>query len=395
MKRFIVCISLFLIFFTSASFVFAQDLDIMSREEYSTINDISLSLSQMTGMAINPLLVTTVFGIYKNIKAKPHEQIPWYYSSKFLILCGLLSTISLFLSFGNIFNLPPQISSFVEQLNKIIGLAITTPIVLNIISPISTMLTNNIQSALITNDIYIYASIISVEFFETLPGVIWNIITTLIMFFIYVATWLVNFSFDTLIFLCPFGWIDSILKSIRATYFVLLVILTAIFPPLALIITIPVIVIAIILFGKSVRNLIMGLVLLKDFIIKKRETIINDKGIIAFSQKGLGITAKHMCRLTKKDNKFIFEYKKLFISKRVITVDNYDSVLKIGFINMTIYNNGKLICVLPPRYKELSMQIQTYLNINKIEENKIMKGIKGIIVWVKNIFSQNKTVELA
>jgi len=54
-----------------------------------------------------------------------------------------------------------------------------------------------------------------------------------------------------------------------------------------------------------------------------------------------------------------------------------------------------LICVLPPRYKELSMQIQTYLNINKIEENKIMKGIKGIIVWVKNIFSQNKTVELA
>lgn len=375
------------IFMILPIFAFSQETKGITDTEKSQINAISSSISQMTGIAINPLAVTTILGIYRNITTDSTEEA-WYYSPLFLTVCGILVLISLLSSFSNILNFPPQVSSVIEQSNKIIGLAITLPVVLEVISPVSSLLSNTVQSAILTNEMYVYASIFPVELLNMLPGIIWGAITTIIMFFIYISTWLVNFTFDALVFLSPFGLVDSVLKTIRGAYLGLLAILTAIYPPLSLIITLPVIIIAIILFAKSVRKVAAGLVLMKDFANKKKDTFLDNKGILVFSEKGIGIAAKHMCRLIEKDNKWIFVYRKYFIFKKEVIIDKLDSTLKSGFIYSEIYNNGKLICSLPLRYKKIAIQVQNYLEINKLDDTKLNKGIKAVVDWIKNIFPQ-------
>jgi hypothetical protein len=47
-----------------------------------------------------------------------------------------------------------------------------------------------------------------------------------------------------IIFLCPFGWLETALKSARGAYFSALLILSAINPVLTLILTLPVLIIA-------------------------------------------------------------------------------------------------------------------------------------------------------
>jgi hypothetical protein len=372
--------------------IFTQEQQLPQTNDISQINEVSMVLTELTGIAINPLLVTTAIGIYKNIVSSSDErrQLPWHYQPWYLTICGILVLMSFLVSISpNIFNTPPQFSKVVELMNKGIGLVLALPVLYSLITSILPQLADNIYAGLTANDTYIHASIIPFELLAGLPQFLWLGITLALMFFIFVAIWLLNYVFDFLIFLCPFGWADTALKTVRAFYFGLLLAASAINPVLGFILTLPVIVVAVLLFGWSVRRVVMSFFFLRDFIIRKKETVIDDNGILAFSGPCLKMPTKCMGRLNEKDGKWTFDYRRAFIFKKTITMDKTESLLKKGFLYSQVFDNRKLLCSLPPRYQRIAEQVQTDLRIEKLEDTWLKKGIKAFIAWVKSLFRQN------
>jgi len=377
--------------------VFAKEQVTMDEQEFNQIKNVSNAVSKMTATAISPILVTAAFGVYNYARtpAGTRAQLPWYYSPWFIAICIVFSVVSLFASATNLINLPPQASKLVEFTEKNFGLLLTTPIVFNVITPVSELLANNVQTALAANDMYVYASIVPIEFLAALPGQIWQGIISIMMFFVYVAIWIMNTTFDIFIFLSPFGWLNTILKTIRGTYLTFLLSLSLIYPPLAFLLTLPVIIISIIMFSWSVRRVTMGFVFIRDFIFKKKKTAIDEKGILAFSEPGMKAGKKRLGRLKEEDGKWVFTYRKYFIFKKTKVIDKTESILKKGFLCSDIRSARGLICSLPPRYQKITEEVQAYLSIDKIEVNILKKGIKAVVTWVKELFSSEKELASA
>ena len=351
---------------------------------------ISLSVSQITGIALNPMLVSATIGTYNYFNTPRDERgnLPYYNSPFFLVLCfTLVGFVFLASQPAILANLPAPISTFLEMNNKQIGLLVSTPIVFSIISQIAPPIASEIHEVLQPNSGFMLAAAVPLSWLSRFPLYVWNVIIHILLFFVFIAIWILNFSFDVLIFLCPFGWVKGLLGTARGAVYAFLAILTAIHPILAFLVTLPIIFISVKLCGLSVRRVAIGYVSIKDFLTRKKEVQIDEKGILAFSDAGIMIPKKCMGRLTEKDGNFIFSYKKYFYFQKEVTVDLAESVLKQDYFSSSVIVNNKTVCTLPLRYLKIPEQVQAYLKIEKMEDAGIKKGVKAVIAWIKGFFS--------
>ena len=361
---------------------FAQD------EGFNQVENVASSISGITGIAISPFLVIGAIGIYKNIKASKdvRSEFPWYFKSGFLTFCIILSVLTAIIGLPALANMPPQIISIVDLINKKAGLLLSLPLVYDVISPIAAPLNEMLETAFLSDNGFAYASLLPM-----IPVVLRLIFTMVTLFFAFVAVWLLNYIFDVLVFLSPFGWVDTILKIFRGVILLLILILTAIYPPLSFIITIPIIFISIRLFGWSVRRFVMGLVFMKDFFNMKKETVIDEKGILSFSESGLKMPSKRLGRLKEADGKWSFSYKRFFLFDKTKVIHKKESILIKGFISSEIRQEEKnAVCSLPPRYQKNSGQVQAFLNIDDLQDSSLKRGITAMIEWIKNLFRSEK-----
>lgn len=354
-------------------------------EHIERTEDIAYTLAILMGTAVNPLLVTSAVGIYIYFTTplEEREQLPWFYSPWFLTLCGILVLLAFFVSIPSItFNLPPTISEFVELCNKKIGLIMTTPIILSMVTRYLELFADSIYTSLAVNPKYIHASFIPMEWLATIPHTIWVITIAPMLLFTFFSIWLLNYVFDILIFLNPFGWLELCLKAARGVFYTILLAITVFFPQLVVVLFLIVAVLSVLLFGRSIRWVVLGFVFLKDFISRKKEMLI-DEEIIAFSNSGLSISSKHIGRLTNENGKLHFFYKKFFLFSKTITVDDDELVLKKGLFYTKIIKNRTVIFLLPPRYRKLEKQVQENLNIRKLEDSELNRGMK----WFEKKFA--------
>jgi hypothetical protein len=259
-------------------------------------------------------------------------------------------------------------------------------------TPIAAPLANIVYSTLNAEQAYLCASLIPLGWLAGVPEFIWFTIIKVMMFFVFVSIWMLNYTFDALIFLCPFGWVDALLKSARGAIYGALTTLSLISPPLAFIVTLPIIFIAIKLFGWSVRRIVMTFTFVPDFFNRKKETVIdNERGIVVFSESGLKMPAKRMGWLREDSGEWSFTYKKYFLFKKTVIVDKAEPVLKKGFLYSTIRSQKTAVCSLPPRYQKITKQVQAYLGIEKLVEGKLKKGLKATVEWVKDLFRRTES----
>jgi len=357
--------------------VFAQD----SKEHVEKSEQIAHKVSQLTGTAVNPLLVSGAIGAYKyySTPVEARSQLPWYYQSWFFAICLALALLAFIVSCPSIIaNLPSQISGFVELCNKQIGLVLATPGILSTIMALGSDLVEA-QAAASISQPYLYASFLPIE----LPQNIWFISIVPMLLFVFFAIWLLNFVFDVFIFFSPFGWFELGLKILRGIFYVTLLTVTIFFPQMVFVLVIPIAIISVILFGWSIRRVIMGFVFLKDFLNRKKEKSIDKDEIAVFADSSLGCPAKCYGVLTVQDENLVFSYKKFFLFRKIKTINNTELVLKKGFLYSTLYNNGTATCSLPPRYQKITEQVRDSLRIQKFEDSTLKKGFRGAIEWIK------------
>jgi len=356
--------------------VFAQEQQLRNqelKEYFAEKEQTAKTMAILTGTAMNPLLIPGALGVYKYYTASEEERhkLFWYYQPWFWGICLGLAVIGFIISIPSItLNLPSVLSSFVELCNKKLGLVLSSPMVFDHGVSFAKQLSNAVPPLEVS---YVSASMIPTE---------WISITIIVpaIFFVFIAIWLLNYVFEVLLFICPFGWIDLILKTMRGIFYVLLFATAIFFPSLIYVLVIPVAVIAVLLFGWSVRRTIMGFVLLEDFIYyRKREVSIDKGGVLVFnSNKNLG-------RLTEEDGRLKFSYKRYFLFAKTVILDRSETFLKKGFLHSTIHNKGKSVYMLSPRYQKKLEEVKAYLGAQRIEDSCLKKGIKGIIEWSKRL----------
>ncbi|MDR3002431.1 MAG: hypothetical protein LBU89_14370 [Fibromonadaceae bacterium] len=391
MTRFFVAV-----LFTLSSFAFAQneqellqDQDIQESEVEELLNVsemVAHKVAELTGTAINPLLVTGAIGAYKyyTTPETKRSQLPWHYSPWFWGICLALVSISALIGILSLFNIP-FIPGLVEQCNKWIGLLTTTPIILVSVSALASELAGAAYAALTVNQPYAAASFVPWEFFS-LPEILWFIAIVPMALFVFFAIWLLNYTFDVLVSLSPFGWLDLCLRILRGIFFIVLLAVAIYCPQLVFVLVIPIVLISIFMFGWSMRRVVMGFAFIKDFLNRKKEVHINEKGVIAFAGPHLGIPKKIYGRLTEENGNLIFSWRRFFIFRRKEVIINPRLVLIKGFFYSKLYNGSILLFSLPPRYQKIEAQLQSFLDIELIDDGKLKKGLKGIVEWIRNLF---------
>jgi len=387
-------IVLFLILFAMSISAFSQEnleqLQSQEIEEYlAEHKNINNTIATLTGTAINPLLIPGTIGAYKYYTT-PNEArnlLPWFYQPWFFGICLVLATLAYIPAIpADFLNLPPAFSKFIELCNKKIGLLLASPLLFDTVTSLAKQLAETAPSAFTVDRQFVYASVVPWERLSGIPQVLLFIAIVPMLLFVFFAMWLLNYVFDVLIVLCPFGWIDLFLKILRGIFYALLLITAVYFPQLIYILVIPVAIVSILLFGWSVRRAIMGLVFLNDFIFRNKNAPVGKIGLLAFWGSKKGVKNKSIGRLTERDGDLSFSFRRYFLFRNTVAIDRSEIVVKKGFLYSTIHNNGVAVCALPPRYQNSTEEIKTYLDA-RIEDGALKKGLKGIWEWFTGLRS--------
>ncbi len=182
----------------------------LAKSSGSPAEEISRTLSQVTGIAISPLLGTAGLGAWNYINAKsgtrallPWYSQPWFWGSGlFLVgLCALKDTSGVVLPAS--LKKPFDIAELFE--NKLSALVATGAIVPLALQTFATLHPST-SSGLTAHDSHWAAMDLS-----------WlgNALAAPVCLVVFGAVWLVNHTIQVLILISPFGALDALLKSAR------------------------------------------------------------------------------------------------------------------------------------------------------------------------------------
>lgn len=370
----------------------SKDPDI--RKHIKQSESFSRNIAQITITALEPSLAVGAIGAYRYLSSSEEARglLPWYCMPWFWVTCLIVYLTLHSPTALSVVNLPSQISSGLKALDKEIGLLLSSPVFVDQIINTAGMFGAQVAFSGAQPSSYLSASLIPWGLFSWLPDVFWFIAIVPMLFFVFFAIWLLNFVFDLLVFLCPFGFVDALLEFFRIALYAILLAAAVLIPQLVFVLIIPIVIISVLAFGWSVRRCVMGLVFFKDFIIRKKEPSIDEKGIVAFAGQSLGFPNRCCVRLTKKDETLLCSYKKFFLFKKTKLINNPELTLKKGVLYSGLYNNGTFICTLPLRYQKGVEKLQKTLDIHKIEESSLKKGLTGVLEWTKDILGKKENL---
>jgi hypothetical protein len=364
----------------------SEDLGVKQHIEQSKL--LSQKFTQLTGIALEPTLVVGAMGAYTYLTSSKEARgaLAWYCMPWFWVTCLIVCATLHFPTALSVIGLPSQVSSAFKALDKNVGFVLTSPVIIDQIKNVAGTLSVQVASSGTQPCSYLSASLIPWELLSGLPSTFWFITIAPMLLFVFFSIWLLNLVFDMLVFLSPFGFVDALLEFFRIAFYAILLAVAVFMPQLVFVLIIPIAIISVIMFGWSVRRSIMGLVFFNDFINRKKDLSIDEKGVMAFAGQSLGFPNKCCVKITKNGETLLFSYKKFFLFKKTKTINNLELILKRGVLYSCLYTNETFICTLPLRYQKIMEKVQTSLNIQKIEDSHLKKGITGMVEWAKDIF---------
>jgi len=381
-------------------------------EDESYLPGISLAtgISEITGVAISPLLGVSGVGIWTYFRTAPElrENLPWYcdplawgISLFVLALCFFKDTLGTILP--PFFKKPLDLLELFEnKASALIASAAFVPFVANQIavqlaaSPSPTA----VKSAL-TADLFVAQAPSLAAISMSLDWVL--IPLSLIGFFL---VWIVSHAINILILLSPFGLLDTALKAARLGLLSLIAVLYAIDPILAAVLSGIVIVVAAFLapsaFRLTVFGTIMGTDYFRSLVWKEAESDVV-RGFLA-KRGGKLLKARSFGALQKGGHgKLLFESRFLFKGpKRTLTLPGPDFLaiangLLFPSLLQTDAEPGKRQCLLYllPRHRHEIHRISEELGLGEVRETTLNRGFAAMKSWLKEMVNLRRGSRLS
>jgi hypothetical protein len=322
------------------------------------------TLTQITGIAISPMLGVSALGAYKWMQADTPEQkaaLPWYAGPQYWI-AGLLIVGAVALKDGAGAALPPgwkkplDVAETLE--NKLSGLVAAGAVIPFTLDTLSSVLAGGGGGGLQGSAAGVGGlAMIQLGFID--GATVINVLLAPFAIAVFLVVWFTAHAINVLILLSPWGAVDAVLKSIRLSVLGLLGI-THFMPPWAGIgCSLIVIVLSYFLAGWAFRLTTYGTIFCWDFFTLRRHRFEPDpKENAVFAGACIkDVPLRTYGRVARMENgKLRFRYRPwlVFPEKQIELPDHPLAVGRGLFyptIEATVGDEERTIILLPPRYK--------------------------------------------
>ena len=349
------------------------------------------TISQVTGIAISPLLGVSALGAYKYFSADTPEEradLPWYGKPTYW-LTGLL--IVGLIAFKDIAGaaVPTGMKKPLDVLetmeNKLSGLVAAGAVIPFSMDTLSSLIASpegpsaSLPIALAV--IHIGAADLS-----------WllNILMVPLGVVIFLMVWITAHTINVLIILSPWGAVDAALKSIRLSVLGLLTLTSWINPWAGVILSLAIVVVAFFCAGWAFRLTIYGMIFCWDFFTRRRKRFTPDaQENWVFTARKIGRTpVRTYGRLSRTaDRKLVRKYRPwLVLAPREMEMP--DARLSVGcgaFYPTVVGHFGekeRTLILLSPRYKGHEAEFGAACGIN----STIDVGLRRAWNAIKDLF---------
>jgi hypothetical protein len=356
--------------------------------------ELSERASQITGVAISPLLGVSAVGAWKYWRTPEPERasLPWFCHP---VTWGIgLSLIALCLLkdiLGT--GAPPFLKKPFDVIelfeNKLSGAVATAAFVPFIARGIETF-----ESASPTAGVA--GPMLAFLHFPSA----WAYVPIAIIAFLVI--WLASHVINVLIVLSPFGFVDSALKLFRGALLTTIVVSYAIHPYLALTLCAIIFLIACIVARWAFRFSFFGTVFALDLLpFRKNDEQVFSKGVRAFTAKSFGtVPARAYGRVAKNANgQLTFTYRPWLVGpERSVALPGTSFALSKALLCPIVLHarkegeRSRFLLFILPRYRKHAERLGTELGLTDVRDGATVKGFKAAKNWFAETF-RGKSVE--
>jgi hypothetical protein len=370
---------------------------------------LSQGVSEITGVAISPLLGVSVMGVWTYYKTEPHlrHRLPWYcYPGVWGT--GLALILVCFLKDFLGTAAPPLVKKpldflelFENKLSALVASVGFVPLVALAMAHFNKVQPPQAMKELADSGLAVVPLASVIDFGVHTP---WISIPVAIVAFSVV--WLSSHTINVLIALSPFGIVDAGLKLLKLGLMALVAGSTLIHPYAGAAVSLLLILIGLLFAGWSFRLTLFGTLMGSDFLLNKRATATDlECGVKGFlARRTEGVPVRTLVRL-KRDAEgcpVLSYHPWLVLPERRIAVADAEMVICKGLLHPALAQRHapapasiRSTLILLPRYRRLEDKIAQHFGCQEVMDGALLRGFKAMRLWlVEMLSSGRKLVEM-
>lgn len=352
---------------------------------------LSQGITEITGVAISPLLGVSAVGAYRYWKA-PVEQrpmLPWYCQpwawgtgAVLLTLCFLKDSLGV--TVPGVLKKPFDMVELLEsKASALVASAAFVPLVIKEMAPQERVA---VPTAMLDGLGFVDVS------------AWWLLVPVGIVAFL--AVWLCSHAINVLIILSPFSSVDAVLKLMRAGSLVALGLVYLIAPWLAAALCVAIILVALWLAPAAMRLMIFGTRYAFDVLLpwrgRKRATP-ESPHVFTFGKLS-GLPSRTGGRLVKlEDGSMAFRYRRgLVLDVRTVPIPDGVRHVEKGLLSPSLLlreegqSDGRKVLLFLPRYRGHEERIVESLELHGVREHALSRGFKAARGWLVEMIRRGR-----
>jgi len=360
--------------------------------------NIAAEISRATGCAISPILGISVLGAY-TYYTTPVEQrgsVPWYARPAFwapllAVLLGILLKDSSKIALPKILIMPLDAIETLLEKNASAALGL-----LVILSSITGRGIEQLQLAGHGWNFSFTASAIAAEHNAAAAssGVLELSILSILVTLVFGLVWVVSQSFNFLMFLCPFSWLDLLLAMLKNAIIALLMGAYLLNPFAGLFVSCLIILACLFLFARSYRFVIFGTIASADILFgRARQHQVESDHIKAFAGQALsGVPTLSYGSLSANGTVLTFAYRPwLLLPLKTVPISHSTQSCEMGIGNLSPvicckgrhFHTPVTLFRLRPLYRGRETRVAELLGLAGVRDMTIGKTLQDGLRWLK------------
>lgn len=321
--------------------------------------------TQVTGIAISPLLGVSAVGCYKWFQADTAAEkaaLPWFAHPGFWLV-GLLLVLAVAVKDAAGATLPPgwkkplDVADTVE--NKVSGLVAAGAVIPSLVALGAKLMSDSASSGGTVEVVSTGLAMLPVAAFDF--SWLLSIVMVPLSIAVFAVVWLASHAINVLILLSPWGAVDAALKTARTSLLAIITATAWVDPVVGATLSLVVILFAWLVAGWSFRLLIFGSIFCWDTFTfrRKRFQVLADGNKLFLGRAVEGVPIRTYGRLFQEDGRLVFRYRPwMFLPERTLELSRAGLVVGQGMFYSEVLGHDpeadrlRTLLLLPPRYLE-------------------------------------------
>jgi hypothetical protein len=350
--------------------------------------DLGEGLAQITGVAISPLLGVSAMGAWKYYYTPEvrRAQLPWFCRPYVWITTFCLLGLCFLKDFFGT-AAPPLVKKpldvaelFESKLSALVACSACVPFIVSQVGRQAPL-----ETSFLLGPTARFSSFLAVATFDV------RFLTIPLAIVAFLTVWLACHAINVLIALCPFGFVDAILKVLKASLLGSVVVASLIHPYLGGAVSLVILVIAGLLAPWAFRLTVFGTLFGLDVLLpsRGRQSIRTTEPHAFLGRKVADTPVRTYGRLTRaRDGSVTFTYRPwLLFPDRSVALPPGNVAITRGVLFPSLLQGvdqqrKRIVIMFLPRYRSHEQAIASHFEIVDVQDSTLIKGFKAVRTWL-------------